>query len=269
MKFLLRLGITASLIGATLLGSVIAQQPSAIALPVEEVVEKLAPIPVFTVTDQQGAFLIGTGEDNTQVAVVFISQADAQAFVENLKTENTELASKVQVYPIALSKIYELTVNPESNPDGVKFSYVPTDAEVQKAQEILTQAGQEYQGGVPLFVGTTGEEKGYITIEKDGEQLIPFFFEKQQLENMLTKFKEEQPDLASQVEIQVIPLEVILSNLQSSEDEFLKKIILVPTTESIEFIRSNTPSGDNTAPPPPGDNTTPPPSENPAPDAQP
>ena len=95
---------------------------------------------------------------------------------------------------------------------------------------------------MPLFVATTGEDKGYLTIQRDNQQVIPFFFEKEQLDTMLTNFKAEQPDVASKVKVEVIPLEVMLSTLENSNDEGLNKIVLVPTKESIEFIRSNSPA---------------------------
>ncbi len=242
MKSWLRLGITASLIGTTLFGSMISHNLPAIALPLEQIMPKLEPIPVFTVADETGAPLVATGENNTQVAGVFISQTDAQNFVQKLQQENPDLGNKVRVVPVSLSKIYELAVNSQSNPNALQFAYVPIEAQVQKAQELMSASGEEFQGGVPLFVATTGEEQGYLTIQKDNEQVIPFFFEKQQLDNMLTNFKQEQPELAEKVKVEVIPLEVMLSTLQTSDDEGLNKIVLIPTTEAIEFIRSTSPN---------------------------
>lgn len=242
MKSWVRFGITASLISTTLFGSVIGQNFPVIALPMAQIVSKLEPIPVFTVADETGAPLVATGENNAQVAGVFISQADAKAFVEKLQQENPDLGSQVKVVPVSLSKIYELGLEAQSNPEKLQFAYVPIDAQVAKAKELLSQLGEEYQGGVPLFVATTGEEQGYLTIQRDNEQVIPFFFEKEQLDTMLTNFKAEKPDVASQVKVKVVALEVILSTLQNSDDEGLNKIVLVPTTESIEFIRSNSPA---------------------------
>ncbi|TVQ43092.1 MAG: hypothetical protein EA365_13560 [Gloeocapsa sp. DLM2.Bin57] len=242
MKSWLRLGITASLISTTLFGSVMSQNLPAIALPMEQIVTKLEPIPVFTVADETGAPLVATGENNTQVAGVFISQADAQEFVQRLQQENPDLGSQVRVVPVSLSKIYELAVDSQNDPTALQFAYVPVEAQVQKAEELMSASGEEFPGGVPLFVATTGEDQGYLTIQQNNEQVIPFFFEKQQLDNMITNFKQEQPELADQVAVEVVPLEVMLSTLQNSNDEGLDKIVLIPTTEAIEFIRSTTPT---------------------------
>ncbi len=72
---------------------------------------------------------------------------------------------------------------------------------------------------------------------KDAQQVIPLFFEKEQLEKMVTVFKQQKPDLANSVTIEVVPLENIIATLQSSDDETLTKIRLVPSTESQEFVR--------------------------------
>lgn len=241
MKSLLRFGITASLIGTTVLGSIFGQTLKALALPLEAILQKLGPIPVFTVADQDGAPLVAAGDDNSKVAGVFISQEDANEFIERLKQENPDLGSQVRVVPVSLGEIYQLSQESANQPDGIRFAYVPTDEQVEKAREILSQNGQEYEGGVPLFVARAGEEQGYLTIERNEQQAIPFFFEKEQLQEMLTLFEQEQPELAPTIKVEVVSLEGMLSILESSEDEALQRIIFIPTTESQEFIRSTMP----------------------------
>jgi hypothetical protein len=102
----------------------------------------------------------------------------------------------------------------------------------------MASAGQQYQGGVPLFVARGGKEQGYLTIQQNNEQVIPFFFEQKQIEEMVARFKKDKPDLASTVKIDVVPLENVISTLQQSNDDMLKKIRFVPSEESLSFIRS-------------------------------
>ena len=207
----------------------------ALALPAEQVLEKLNPVPVFTIADEQGAPLVASGEDDAKVAGVFISQQDANNFVSRLQTENPDLASKVQVVPVSLGEVYKLAQdNPEDS--GLNFAYVPNETAVNDAKSI---SGTKYTGGVPLFVAKGGDDNGYLTIEKDAQQVIPFFFEKQQLENMVEKFKTQKPDLAETVNIEVVPLEGVIQTLQTSEDQMLTKIVLVPSTESLQFLQQN------------------------------
>ncbi len=234
ISYIIRRSATLGLIGASVLSLGIFNL-KALALPTEEVVKKLNPVPVFTVADEQGAPLVASGEDQGKVAGVFISQKDANDFVTRLQTQNPDLAKKVRVVPVSLGEVYKLaTENPEKK--ELNFAYVPNETAVSDAKTV---EGTTYEGGVPLFVAKGGEDNGYLTIEKDSEQVIPFFFEKSQLENMVTKFKDQKPDLASSVNIEVVPLEGVIQTLQSSDDQTLAKIVLVPSTESLKFLQNS------------------------------
>lgn len=206
----------------------------ALALPTEQILQKLNPVPVFTIADDKGAPLVANGENGDKVAGVFISQQDANNFVTRLQSENPNLASKVQVVPVSLGEVFKLA-NDNSNSDGLNFAYVPKESHVNDAKNLTAQ----YEGGVPLFVAKGGQNNGYLTIEKDGQQVIPFFFEKQQLENMVERFKTQKPDLAASVSIEVVPLEGVIQTLQNNNDSRLRKIVLVPSTESLQFLAQN------------------------------
>lgn len=235
ISYIIRRSTTLGIVGASLL-SLGLLNPKALALPTEAVVEKLNPVPVFTVADDQGAPLVAAGEeDQGKVAGVFISQKDANDFVSRLESQNPDLAKKVRVVPVSLGEVYKLA---NENPDNkdLNFAYVPNETAVSDAKTV---EGTTYEGGVPLFVAKGGEDNGYLTIEKDSQQVIPFFFEKSQLENMVAKFKDQKPDLASSVNIEVVPLEGVIQTLQSSEDQTLAKIVLVPSTESLKFLQNS------------------------------
>lgn len=238
MKSLIRSLTTFSLIGTTVLGSWLIQGAKVLALPTEEILQKLRPVPVFTVADSNGAPLIASGENNAKVAGVFISQEDANSFVEKLKKENPDLGKKVQVVPVSLGEIFELKEANQDKPDAINFAYVPMTDEVEGAKKILSENNQEYKGGVPLFVAKAGKDKGYLTIKQDEAEIIPFFFEKEQVQRLIERFKKDQPDLASSIAIEVVVLEGVLTALKESEDEMLKKIVLWPSQESIDFLRS-------------------------------
>ena len=237
MKSLLRWSTTLSLVGSTVLGTWFGST-EALALPAEQVVQKLRPVPVFTVADEQGAPLVASGENNAKVAGVFISRQDAQEFVQRLQTEKPELGSQVQVVPVSLGEVYQLAQSNETQQEGLNFTYVPMQEEVDEAKQLLGANGQEYQGGVPLFVAKGGEEDGYLMIEQNNQQVIPFFFEKEQLQQLIERFKEQKPELASTIKVEVVVLEGMISTLQESDNELLNKIVLVPSAESIEFLRS-------------------------------
>ncbi|MGD1920354.1 MAG: Tic22 family protein [Pleurocapsa sp.] len=246
IKLLVRWTASLGIFGTLLLAS-----EAAMALPEEEVLKKLDPVPVFTIADEQGAPLVASGDDEAKVAGVFISQEDANQFVNQLKVKNPELAEKVKVVPVSLGEVYKLAEAAETEENALNFAYVPQQEAVTSAKTIGEANQQPYQGGVPLFVAKGGEDKGYLTIEKDSQQVIPFFFDKQQLEQMVSKFKEQKPDVAASVDIEVVPLEGVIETLETSEDKMLKKIVLVPTEESIQFLQNvSAPPAGQTAPTP-------------------
>lgn len=239
MKSLLRWGTTLGLVGSTVLASWLGGNLKALALPEEAIVEKLQPIPVFTIADDKGVPLVAVVENEKKVTGIFISQKDATEFLDKLKKDNPEVGNKVKVQLVSLGQIYKLQEAMES--EGLIISYVPTQAQIDFASQLLKASGQEYQGGVPLFVARAGEDQGYLTISQNDQPVVPFFFDKTAANNLLEQFKKQKPDLASTAKIDVVPLESILAKMQSSDDEMLKKIFLIPSQESIDFIRANMP----------------------------
>jgi nickel transport protein len=103
----------------------------------------------------------------------------------------------------------------------------------------MPQSGQQAQQfqGTPLFVAKGGEDQGYLTIQQNGQQVIPFFFEKEQLQGLVDRFKQQQPNMASTVKVEAVTLEGVIQTLQSSNNEQLNNIVLVPSRESLEYIR--------------------------------
>ncbi len=254
MKSLVRWSATLGLVGTTLLGSFGAGNIKALALPEAQVLEKLQSVPVFTVTDPQGAPLVATvpGENNKSqsVAGVFISQRDAQAFVERLRKEKPDVAKSVQVVPVSLAQIYKLKRDNQNKPDGLNFAFIPTKQQMDAAQALMGQTGQQGQQfqGTPLFVARGGQGNGYLTVQDNGKQVIPFFFDKEQLQGMVDRFKQQKPDLAGTVRIEAVPLEGVIQTLQNSNNEQLNNLAIVPSQEAISFLRSMQPASGQNAP---------------------
>ena len=250
IKSLVRWGTTLGIGGGALLGSLMIGNLTALALPEDQVLKKLDPVPVFTIADEQGAPLVREIENQGKVAGVFISQEDATKVVDQIKQDNPELAKKVKVVPVSLGEIYKLSESAESQENALTFLYQPQAEAVTSAKAVGEANQQPYQGGVPLFVAKGGEDKGYLTIEKDAQQVIPFFFDKKQLEDLVAKFKEQKPDVAANVDIEVVPLEGVIETLETSEDPMLEKIVLVPSSESIQFLQNTAPAGEGATPSP-------------------
>ena len=205
----------------------------------EFLLSKLDPIPVFTIADANGAPLIAKRDDGEKIAGVFISQDEANQFVIKLEERNPELTGRARVIPVSLGEIYKLSETAEAGESELNFAYIPEEDAVDSAKDISDANLNPYQGGVPLFVAKGGEDNEYLTIERDGREVIPFFFDVEQLEELTAKFTEQKPELVEGlITTEVVPLEGVIETLATSDDPSLDKIVLVPTNESIEFLQS-------------------------------
>jgi hypothetical protein len=210
------------------------------------VIERLRSVPVFTLANSEGAPLIATptqGEQRNPIASVFINRQDAQAFLDELKAREPQTAQGIEVVPVPLAKIYEYGVSQEErdSAEQLRFAFFPDVQQVQEAKTLLQQQGgqsQEFEG-VPLFVARSGgQEGGYLTIEQNDQQVIPMFFNRAELQTLLDRLREVQPEMASNVQVQVVNLEGVIQTLQSSDNEELNRIVLIPPQASRDFIRS-------------------------------
>ncbi|PPS44379.1 Tic22 family protein [Chroococcidiopsis sp. TS-821] len=268
MKSIFRWGATVGILGSAVMSSALIGNLRALALPQEQIIQKLGSVPVFTITDSKGAPLVATPPPNAQnqqnqspVAGVFISQKDAQAFVNNLKKTNPQLGNSVQVVPVPLGEVYRLEQANANKPNSLDIAYIPAKQQYDAALNLLRQSGNselrraceqnkrrlEDCVGTPLFVARAGQEKGYLTMKVNRPQannqqaeveVIPFYFNKEELQRMLERFKKQQPELASTVDIQVLNLEGMLEILRTRNDEGVQQIVLVPPQESIQYVRS-------------------------------
>jgi Tic22-like family len=259
MKSLVRWGATLAIAGSILSGALPGiGNLQAMALPQDQVVKKLQEVPVFTLTNAKGEFIVisrsNQGKQISQVGF-FISKQDAQKFLENrLKKENPQLAGTLQVRPLSLADYYKIVLEGKKKSEAVFYTLVPTQQQVESARTLLTQSGQKGQqfNGIPLFVPKFKKDNSYLTIPlaQGNERYIPFFFEKEQAVNLLDQFKKAAPQEGANTEIQVVDLYGVIEALNSSNDPGMSKIVLYPSQESINFIRSLAPnsSGSNQAP---------------------
>lgn len=260
MKSFIRLGATLGIAGSVFLTGLsgIGNLPGmgnleAIALPQDQVVKKLQEVPVFTLTNPKGEFVVlsrnnanNASKPVSQVGF-FISKQDAQKFLDNrLKKENPQLASTLQVRPLSLADYYKIVQESKKKSDSVIYTLVPTQAQVASATSMLNQNGKkgEQFNGIPLFVPKFKKDNSYLTIPlaKGNERYIPFFFEKEQAVALLEEFKKAVPKEGANTEIQVVDLYGVMEALNSSTDPSINKIVLYPSRESINFIRSLAPN---------------------------
>lgn len=251
MKSLVRLGAILGIMGSTLLSPSPIGNMSALALPEPQILEKLEFVPVFTIADAQGLPLVTSGTKQGQttpisVGLIFISQRDAQSFINReLKANNPQLASTARVIPLSLGKIYQLSQANKDKPNELQFDYIPAPQQVESAKTLLKQAGQKAPefNGVPLFYAKVGNENGVLTFQQGQKEVIPFFFNKEELQAEVERFKQQQPTVTLPIKIEVVNLEGVLEALRTKNDPFLSQMMLVPSRESLDFVRSLQPAG--------------------------
>lgn len=245
MKALIRWGKTAGLIGGAVACSLLAGGLEALALTQEQIIEKLAAVPVFTITDAQGSPLVASpqnGEGQGAVAGVFLSQEDAQSFLNRVTQQDPEVAGNVQVTPVSLGQVYQLAQRSSQENAGLQFAYFADDAQIQSAVQLLQSSGQDISveqfNGVPLFLARSTADGGYLTVTSEDQQVIPVYFEREGLQRLLDRVEQQQSDLAGNVEIQVVSLQGVIATMESSENPDLEQIMLIPPADSVEYIRS-------------------------------
>lgn len=272
MKSLVRLGAILGIVGSTLLGPSPIGNMSALALPEPQILEKLEFVPVFTIADAQGLPLVTSGTKQGQttpisVGLIFISQRDAQSFInKELKANNPQLASTARVIPLSLGKIYQLSQANKDKPNELQFDYIPAPQQVESAKTLLKQAGQQVPefNGVPLFYAKVGTDNGVLTFQQGQKEVIPFFFNKEELQAEVERFKQQQPTVTLPIKIEVVNLEGVLEALRTKNDPFLTQMMLVPSRESLDFVRSLQPAGAGNQNKPPAPSPTQPAPRSPA-----
>lgn len=248
MKALFRLGAALTLAGSILLGSVVAS-PSALALPDEQVMEQLAAVPVFTLADGEGSLVVATfnsaeAEQANQppVATVFMSHQSAEIFLQNMRANEPQVAEGVRIVPISLARVYELALAGRSEENPLQVAFVPVQQEVEAAVSILQQNGQTVEEfpGVPLFIAKSGEgeNESLLTIRQGDREVIPMYFSEDDVQAAIDQLRQSQPDLAADVRIDVVSLGRLIENLRTSDNEELRLIYLIPSQETIEYIRT-------------------------------
>lgn len=236
---LLTLGLAASSILGTLL-----TPHRAIALSQEDVLSKLASIPVFVLSNDQGAYVTNrlvsrddAGNTASEVALlyVFFNGEDAERFVSLENQENPNFAQGISVGWVELAALYQQAQVEREIP--LRLLFVPQAEEVSAATAI----NGEFGSGVPLFAPRYTTDDSYLLIPVDnvngGEPIVPIFFSREDLESVLNLMGEANPELRSQLEVSVVSLENLISQLEDDNNEGLNRLWLFPDSDVYNYIQ--------------------------------
>ncbi|MEN9204537.1 MAG: Tic22 family protein [Thermostichales cyanobacterium DRC_bins_46] len=241
----------AAVLGLCLAGigeGVMAQTPAPAAkdgpMTREEVSERLNIVPVFTIVGKDGAPVLANipqeGGKQLQVASFWLDQKQALAVVEKIKQTNPTIGQQAQVVPMSLGYAYQIAEG-QKTPDIV-FQVLPGEAEVKKALEIAKASGEKITEfpGIPLFYGVS-PEGALLTVERDGLEIIPFFFDANDLRNALDRMG--GTEVAKKAKIEVTTLaQVVGQMLDSQAKADVRKIAFVPARSALEYIQTLPPS---------------------------
>lgn len=264
MKALVRWGATLGVIGSTLLGTVYLGSFPALALSEQQIKDKLDGVPVYLVTNEKGLPLSRPlPEQNGQkpggsITGAYMSRQEAQAFINELRNTQgkdpkmQEIVKSLQVTAVPLGVIYQQLQQTKKDPNRLLFAFKPVDQEIKGAMDLLRQSGQQVNQfkSVPMFAVRFAPDQGYVSIKvgTGNDQVVPLFFSKQDAQGLLGQVKPKHP----KADIQVLDVDGVIETLQAKNDPWLNQVVLVPSPESREYIRTlpqgkapNTPAAPN------------------------
>jgi hypothetical protein len=233
----LGLGVAIGLVSSV----VLAVQPTH-ALSDAQIIEKLQSIPVITLTDKSGAPLVAqlNGEKKGLYTEVYLGSKEVKATLQRLQASNPTVAKQLQIRVVTLGEVYQSQIA-KSGDKKLNVLIVPSETQVKSAISLLRKtdpAKAQQFSGVPLFIGVAGKPKGYVSISsaQEKKRIIPVFFDKEQLQAVLDKFKKDQPTLAPTTEIQVISLDGLLSQMRAKNEPLYGQIVLARPREMAEYV---------------------------------
>lgn len=243
MKALIRLGLTLSLLGGTVLGQTLIAPAPAVALSEAEALKRLEAIPVFAVTNKEGIPILASVPNpkdkakQVQIATFFMSQQDAQSLVTVLKKQKPDVGNSAKVVALSMRQAYDLKTKNKDKAESLVFEFLPPKQQTDDAVAVLKQNGQDVKqfNDIPLFYSTGGKDKGLLTIEQGANKVIPFYFNKKDLQGMLDQLKQKDPKLSSTVKIEVTSLSKVLDSLLKENGAGIQQITLVPDRSALQF----------------------------------
>ena len=249
MKSLVHWGATLSLVGSTFLTTVIGGNFPALAISEQKITQKLNDVPVFLITNGEGVPLsrplekAKNGETGGAVTGVYMSQQEAQAFVQQLRNskpkdpKKAKMFETLQVTPVPLGLIYKQLQETKDKPNRLLFAFKPVEQEVQGAMKLLRESGEKVEQirSVPLFLVRFAPDQGYVSIKpKTGnEEFIPLFLSKTDAQGLLQQVKPKYP----KADIHVIDVDNVIKTLQEKNDKWLEQVVFWPSPESRQFIQ--------------------------------
>jgi hypothetical protein len=250
IKSLLKLATIVSIVGTIVVAPI--ANLRAEALTEAQAFERLSGIPVFTITDEKGNPLLGSvpkqnnGADAQQVLLFFLNPNDAQSMLGQIKSTNPALGGKAQVIVRNMSEAIQ--VIKKNNDKKIAFQIVPSKDSIDSARNILSSQGKPVDKlpNLPVFFAIGGKDKdqGLLTVEQNGKQLVPFFFDQKDLQGLIDRAKQQQPGTATDTKIQVTSLLQVIDSMITKDNKpnpEAEKFMFVPSRTALEIALKQQP----------------------------
>ncbi|MFN6567665.1 trypsin-like peptidase domain-containing protein [Dendronalium sp. ChiSLP03b] len=225
-------------------------QPDDLFVREQLIKQKLDSVPVYIITNEKRFPLTRSlperqdGKKGGSVTGVYLSRQDAQTFINELRNAKNkdpkmeELVKSLQITAVPLGAIYQQQQKTENQPNRLVFAFKAVDREIQEAIELLRQNGKKVDRfkSVPLFVIRLSSNRGYLTVKSTSQtqKVIPLFFSKQDAQNLLNQVKRNYP----KADIHVTDIDGVIKTFQDKNDVLLSQVVLVPSPESREYIKT-------------------------------
>jgi Tic22-like family len=248
IKSLLKLATVVGVVGAIVVAPV--ANLRAEALTEAQAFERLNSIPVFTITDDKGNPLLGSqkkeGGNQQQILLFFLNPDDAKSMLGQIKSTNPDLGNKAQV--IVRSMNEAIQVIKKNDDKKIAFQIVPSKSSLDSARSILSAQGKPVDKlpNLPVFFATGGKDKeqGLLTIEQNGKQLVPFFMDQKDLQAMIDRAKQQQPNMATNTTIQVTSLLQVIDSMVTKDNKAnpdAERFTFIPSKAAFQYILANQP----------------------------
>ncbi|MBD2152539.1 hypothetical protein H6F44_20805 [Pseudanabaena sp. FACHB-1277] len=215
-----------------------------------QVLEKLNSIPVFIIADATGKPLFGKNDTNSpQVLFFFLNPDDATAYLNWIKNTNPELSENARIIARSLTEAYQ-TIKKNQDRKDITFQITPSKSSLDSAREILPSQGKfaNKLPNIPVFfaTGNTNGTNGLLTLTIDGKQTVPYFFDLKDLQSLLNKAMQAQPNVSNSTKIQVTSLYYVLDLMVDAKNgkpnPETERFEFVPSRSAFEYIKQNSSS---------------------------
>jgi nickel transport protein len=258
MRKLLPISLVSTLVGGSLAGSSLLSSEAAWALSDDAIVAKLQQVPVFIILNSEGQTLTASVEsedaEEIKFPVVYFDGETAESTLAEMLSEaqaegdNALLDSvnDAQVEIRSLGWLYEEYYLNNDN-ETIPPIYVPIGEAVEAATSIdpnFTPSIDPNLSGVPLFYLTIpngdATEEFYVEGTYNGEDVIPFFLSRDDLQSELDEFADSSDNPAEDFSVRVTSLGRLLNDMSSDDPNASgahELFRLIPSTDVLEYIQ--------------------------------